>query len=47
MKAHYGLKFLRSTGGPVDPNVYWRRTTRKRCSVCGKKIRGSKHDARH
>lgn len=47
VKTHHGLKYLRSADGPVDPNAYWHRAPRKRCSVCGKKIRGSKHDKGH
>lgn len=42
-----GLKMLRSKNGPQNPNQYWKRTPRVRCSVCGMKIRGTNHNQKH
>lgn len=44
-----GLKQLRepTSKGPVDPNKYWKRAARKKCSTCGRKIRGPNHVAGH
>jgi hypothetical protein len=42
-----GLKLLRSVNGPINPNTYWRRQPRKRCSQCGRRIRGPNHAAGH
>ena len=47
MARYKGLKLLRSGYGPIEPNHYWRRALRKRCSVCGRKIRTKNHNAGH
>lgn len=42
-----GLKRLQSDNGPVNPNVYWHRPARPKCTVCGRKIRGTNHQKGH
>jgi hypothetical protein len=38
-----GLKMMRSQDGPKNPNTYWQRRARKRCS-CGHHVRGPNHE---
>ena len=46
-KQYLSLGHFRSKNGPIEPNRYWQRAPRKRCQVCGRRIRGKNHDLGH